>query len=106
METQTWMFALVRAVNKEHDPQLQFTLFVSFTTLIKALFDARCQLANLLGTHQQLMDQMKLLMDDQPLREWDMAENNFMTPIEELKAWLMGLPEPGELPEGVLLKAR
>jgi len=111
METQTSMYALTQAVNKEKDLQIYFALLVSFMTLIKALLDAHGQVGNLLRTHQTVMNQMKSLMQETLEHEPDEAkeaENDFTTPIEKFKAWLMGLPGPGDLPteEGVLKEAR
>jgi len=104
METQTSMYALIQAVNKERDLQIYLTLFVSFMSLIKALVDAGCQARNLLRTHRQVIEQIQSL-EEQPPYE---PENDFTTCIEKFKTWLMRLPGPGDLPTqaGVLLEAR
>jgi len=104
MESQTSMYALIISLNQKSDHQIFFALLISFMTLIKALVDAHFQVGMLLRTHKQVMEDCKKLMDQQSEAEND----DFTSPFEKFKAWLMGLPGPGDLPtqEDILLEAR
>jgi len=100
------------ALKKGSDSQLYFTLFISVFSLITALFEAWSKATTLLSAHEELMDRMKLLMERASEHESEANDAAqaavFTTTIQKVRAWLMGLPEPGDLPieNGVLLEAR
>jgi len=108
MESQTSMYAMLRALDQGSDRQIQFTLFISFIGLVKALFDAHCQVARLKRTHKEVMVQMKELMLKSQEDEGAAEAAGFTTPLERIKACLFGLPRPGELPieKDILREAR
>jgi len=107
MESQTSMYAMLRALNQGSDRQIYFTLFISFIGLVKALFDAHCQADRLKRTYEDLMEQMRIgQAQSTAMPGTDAAK--FFTPRQRFKAYMMGLPRPGELPtdEDILLQAR
>jgi hypothetical protein len=111
MEIQISMFALIRALKKGSDYQLYFILFISVFGLITALFEAWSKATTMLHAHEELMDRMKFMeqASEHESEADDAAQAAvFTTTIQKFKAWLMDLPEPGDLPieNGVLLEAR
>jgi len=117
METQTSMYALIRALNKNGDGEVNLVLLISFLCLAKAFCDTRSQISSLLGAHTAVMNQIKGLREKDLELDADVQQElehdsddvkAFEGPFEKLKTYLMRLPKPGDLPVqgGVLLEAR
>jgi len=115
IETQTTMYALLKAIEGDDDYICLFALGISFLCLVNCLTVAVGHWLSLRRTHKEVIDQIKSLMqeqEDQVDQEGERCRNigkdEFGTRLEKCKGWLLGLPCDRSLPTGrkVLAEAR